>query len=33
MVYDSEDDEEAELVGEGPAIHHPASRSTTGRIL
>ena len=22
MVYDSEDDEEAKLVGEGPAIHH-----------
>ena len=22
MVYDSEDDEEARLVGEGPAIHH-----------
>jgi lactoylglutathione lyase len=22
MVYDSEDDEEAQLVGEGPAIHH-----------
>ena len=33
MVYDSEDDEEAVLVGDGPAIHHPASRSTTGRIL
>jgi lactoylglutathione lyase len=23
MVYDSEDDEEAKLVGEGPAVHHP----------
>ena len=22
MVYDSEEDEEAKLVGEGPAIHH-----------
>jgi len=22
MVYDSEDDEEARMVGEGPAIHH-----------
>jgi lactoylglutathione lyase len=22
MVYDSEDDEEAKLVGAGPAIHH-----------
>jgi lactoylglutathione lyase len=22
MIYDSEDDEEAKLVGEGPAIHH-----------
>ena len=22
MVYDSEDDQEAKLVGEGPAIHH-----------
>src|SRR5262249_3647057 len=22
MVYDSEDDDEAKLVGEGPAIHH-----------
>ena len=22
MVYDSEDDEDAKLVGEGPAIHH-----------
>lgn len=22
MVYDSEDDEEAKLVGQGPAIHH-----------
>jgi lactoylglutathione lyase len=22
MVYDSEDDEEAKLVGDGPAIHH-----------
>src|ERR1700751_2712540 len=22
MVYDSEDDEEAKLVGEGPALHH-----------
>jgi len=22
MVYDNEDDEEAKLVGEGPAIHH-----------
>jgi lactoylglutathione lyase len=22
MVYDSEDDAEAKLVGEGPAIHH-----------
>ncbi|MBV8889825.1 MAG: VOC family protein [Alphaproteobacteria bacterium] len=22
MLYDSEDDEEAKLVGEGPAIHH-----------
>src|SRR5215469_3296439 len=29
MVYDSEDDEEAQLVGLGPAIHHFGMRSTT----
>ena len=30
MVYDSEDDEEAKLVGLGPAIHHfGIERSTT----
>src|SRR6516164_8605814 len=33
MVYDSEDDEEAKLVGAGPAIITSASKSTTGKAL
>jgi lactoylglutathione lyase len=33
MVYDSEDDEEAKLVGEGLATHHFGIEVTTGKVL